>query len=119
MKELFKVPPGKHHPTDSDIRTKCFACKQKQNLKQATISSENGDTVYKCHKCGDLLVVISKEPSEIWASPVPGGGYRLTKDCCVRIRAELVWKTAEMVAMMTLPGHPEACTRKPDSEPAE
>lgn len=106
-------PPPTRLPSDSDIKTICIGCAEKQNLQQAVVTAEDEDTLYTCHACGELLVVISRQPTTKWTGPGysvhPTGRYRL------RNKSDLVIQGRKL---MNFPGSPDACARTPAQEPS-
>lgn len=110
FQEKLTQPPGVLLPSDSQIETTCVVCGLAQNLYQCSIEVEdNSDTLYHCHGCGDLLIVVCNWPSTKWT----GRGYRID-DYCIHNKIDLYAHLRGATAPLLFPGHPDACTPAPD-----
>jgi hypothetical protein len=100
---------GRQPPADVDIKTTCHVCSREQNLYEASIALEGGDTIYRCCDCKAMLVVVNDWPSDVWI----GNGYRID-NYCIHIRNDFAvhWRSGK--APILFPGSDKALDRKPD-----
>jgi hypothetical protein len=77
FQKVLKSPPGTMLPSDNDITTTCHQCSRKQSLFRASISEEQGDTLYQCHECDYLLTVVFPVTSQ--SKGWQGNGYMLNE----------------------------------------
>jgi hypothetical protein len=101
-------------PADSEIDAVCFECGLAQSLYQASISKEDGETLYRCHECGDLIAVLSPETSKKWPAQTGNklGPYVLRHRSAVLIHYGRQEGNAGLT--LNLEGQPDAFGRKTD-----
>ena len=108
FRENLTAPTGGVLPCDGDIITTCHACGREQSLYEASTSLENGDTVYRCRGCRQMLVVVTAFPPTGWT----GLGTRLGQDFILN-RPDLRLRIAYTAAPVVMSGAQNALDRKP------
>jgi hypothetical protein len=106
--ESLTVPPGGRLPKDSTIHTRCPSCGQTQTLAEATIASEDGETVYTCRNgCQPIVIVGLPQADRI---PWEGRGFRLGNYVIRNIEEVWFW-VVEGGKRMVLDARPNALAK--------
>jgi len=111
LQNIFAFPPGVPL-ADSDIRITCYNCETPQTLDQASADVEDGDTVYRCEKCKELLVAVVVNGVDKWSS----FAYPFAGDLSIHNRVDLFIKMHDGKRTMRLGGSPDAYLPLPLSE---
>src|SRR5215204_2980810 len=91
-------------PTEDLLETTCPRCEARQALRDATVEAkEELETVYRCHACGAVLLIVSTPGVVPWQ----GRGYRLG-DWMLRNPTDLYMFSTGRVGGVRIPASPHA-----------